>query len=68
MSASEVRAGRSRRVAVGVLGVIATTAMLALFCSLRMPWTLLGWDPEASRSAWNNPAIIVWHFRLDGGS
>lgn len=31
------------------------------------PWTLLGWDPEASRSAWNNPAITVWHFRLDGG-
>ena len=28
------------------------------------PWTLLGWDPEASRSAWNNPAITVWHFRL----
>lgn len=37
------------------------------------PWTLLGWDPEASRSAWNNPAITVWHFRLcdhrpDGGT
>ena len=32
------------------------------------PWTLLGWDPEASRSAWNNPAITVWHFRLDGES
>jgi len=32
------------------------------------PWTLLGWDPEASRSAWNNPAITVWHFRLNGGS
>ena len=32
------------------------------------PWTLLGWDPEASRSAWNNPAITVWHFRLPGGS
>ena len=28
------------------------------------PWTLLGWDPEASRSAWNNPAITVWHFEL----
>jgi SAM-dependent methyltransferase len=27
------------------------------------PWPLLGWDPEASRSAWNNPAITVWHFR-----
>jgi SAM-dependent methyltransferase len=32
------------------------------------PWTLLGWDPEASRSAWNNPAITVWHFELHGGS
>ena len=32
------------------------------------PWTLLGWDPEASRSAWNNPAITVWHFRLQRGS
>jgi SAM-dependent methyltransferase len=30
------------------------------------PWTLLGWDPEAARSAWNNPAITVWHFRLSG--
>ncbi len=27
------------------------------------PWTLLAWDPEASRSAWNSPAIVVWHFR-----
>jgi hypothetical protein len=32
------------------------------------PWTLLGWDPEAARSAWNNPAITVWHFRLAGGA
>lgn len=30
------------------------------------PWTLLGWDPEASHSAFNNPAITVWHFRLLG--
>lgn len=28
------------------------------------PWTLLDWDPEATRSAWNNPAITIWHFRL----
>lgn len=28
------------------------------------PWTLLEWDPEAARSAWNNAAIMVWHFRL----
>ena len=27
------------------------------------PWSLMGWDPEASRSAWNNPSIVVWHFR-----
>jgi SAM-dependent methyltransferase len=32
------------------------------------PWTLLGWDPEAARSAWNNPAITVWHFDLPGRS
>lgn len=28
------------------------------------PWTLLDWDPEASRAAWRNPAVTVWHFRL----
>ncbi len=28
------------------------------------PWTLLDWDAEASRSAWDNPAVTVWHFRL----
>jgi SAM-dependent methyltransferase len=27
------------------------------------PWTLLGFDPAATRAAWNNPAIAVWHFR-----
>jgi SAM-dependent methyltransferase len=32
------------------------------------PWTLLGWDPEAARSAWNNPAVTVWHFELRDGS
>lgn len=32
------------------------------------PWTLLGWDPEAARNAWNNPAITVWHFRLHSDS
>jgi len=32
------------------------------------PWTLVGWDPEASRIAWNNPHIMVWHFRLSSGS
>lgn len=28
------------------------------------PWTLLGFDPAASRAAWNTPAVVVWHFRL----
>lgn len=28
------------------------------------PWTLLGLVPEATRAAWNNPAVIVWHFQL----
>jgi ubiquinone/menaquinone biosynthesis C-methylase UbiE len=28
------------------------------------PWTLMGLAPEASRAAWNNPAVIVWHFQL----
>jgi ubiquinone/menaquinone biosynthesis C-methylase UbiE len=27
------------------------------------PWTLLGFDPAATRAAWNTPAIAVWHFR-----
>lgn len=30
------------------------------------PWTLLGFDPAATRAAWNNPAIAVWHFRRAG--
>ncbi len=29
------------------------------------PWTLLGWAPEATRAAWDNPAVIVWHLELD---
>ena len=28
------------------------------------PWTLLGFDPAATRAAWDTPAIAVWHFRL----
>ena len=28
------------------------------------PWTLLGWDPEAAGAAWRNPAVTIWHFRL----
>jgi SAM-dependent methyltransferase len=28
------------------------------------PWTLLGFDPAATRAAWHHPAIAVWHFRL----
>lgn len=28
------------------------------------PWTLLGLVPEATRAAWNNPAVTVWHFQL----
>lgn len=28
------------------------------------PWTLLGLVPEATRAAWNNPAVVVWHFQL----
>ncbi|WP_240359205.1 apolipoprotein N-acyltransferase [Pyxidicoccus trucidator] len=43
MRDSGVVAGRSRRLAVALLGIVATTAMLALFSGLRMPWTLLGW-------------------------
>ena len=29
------------------------------------PWTLLDWVPEASRAAWNIPAVLVWHLELD---
>ena len=36
-------AGRSRRLVVALAGVLATGGMLALFATLRMPWTLLGW-------------------------
>lgn len=28
------------------------------------PWTLLGFDPAATRAAWNTPAVAVWHLRL----
>ena len=28
------------------------------------PWTLLGLVPEATRAAWNNPTIVVWHLQL----
>lgn len=28
------------------------------------PWSLLGIVPEATRAAWTNPSVIVWHFRL----
>lgn len=27
------------------------------------PWTLLGRAPEATRAAWNIPAVTVWHFQ-----
>lgn len=27
------------------------------------PWTLLGRVPEATRAAWNNPSVVVWHFQ-----
>ena len=30
------------------------------------PWTLLGFDPAATRAAWHTPAIAVWHFRRAG--
>ncbi len=43
MTGAGVDAGRPWRLAVALLGVVATTAMLALFSGLRMPWTLLGW-------------------------
>lgn len=28
------------------------------------PWSLLGLVPDATRAAWTNPSVIVWHFRL----
>jgi SAM-dependent methyltransferase len=28
------------------------------------PWTLLGLVPEATRAAWDTPAVAVWHFQL----
>lgn len=27
------------------------------------PWSLLGIAPQATRAAWDTPAIIVWHFQ-----
>lgn len=27
------------------------------------PWTLLGRVPEATRAAWNNPSVVVWHLQ-----
>jgi ubiquinone/menaquinone biosynthesis C-methylase UbiE len=29
------------------------------------PWTLLDWVPEASRAAWDIPAVLVWHLQFD---
>ena len=28
------------------------------------PWTLLGMVPEASRAAWDQPAVVLWHLQL----
>jgi ubiquinone/menaquinone biosynthesis C-methylase UbiE len=28
------------------------------------PWTLLGVVPEASRAAWDKPAVVLWHLQL----
>nr|WP_269091119.1 class I SAM-dependent methyltransferase [Actinopolymorpha cephalotaxi] len=28
------------------------------------PWSLLGLVPDATRAAWNHPAVAVWHFQL----
>jgi apolipoprotein N-acyltransferase len=39
---------------VALLGVVATAGMLALFATLRMPWTLLGWV-----------AMVPWLAALD---
>lgn len=44
-----------RRLGVALLGVLATTGMLALFSGLRMPWTLLGWV-----------ALVPWLAVVDG--
>ena len=30
------------------------------------PWTLMGFDPAATRASWHTPAIAVWHFRRAG--
>jgi len=29
------------------------------------PWTLLDLVPEATRAAWDNPSVIIWHFKLN---
>ncbi|GAA1428192.1 hypothetical protein GCM10009616_07230 [Microlunatus lacustris] len=29
------------------------------------PWTLLGWVPEAARSAWDQPSVVLFHFQRD---
>jgi SAM-dependent methyltransferase len=29
------------------------------------PWTLLEWVPEATRAAWDIPAVLVWHLELN---
>jgi SAM-dependent methyltransferase len=29
------------------------------------PWTLLGWDPDATQASWDIPSVLVWHFELD---
>ena len=31
---------------------------------LDWPWTLLGLVPEATRAAWDSPAVTIWHFQL----
>ncbi len=28
------------------------------------PWTLLGVVPEATRAAWDQPAVVIWHLQL----
>jgi SAM-dependent methyltransferase len=32
------------------------------------PWTLLGLVPEATRAAWDIPALAVWHFQLSSAT
>ena len=32
------------------------------------PWTLLGLVPEATRAAWDSPAVAVWHFQLSSAT